>query len=236
MKKMRYDLQFLLDLGTKERILDLCCGRLGEMANELTNSGFEVCVALDQGQQSARIDKLKDKRGIELHVCRFKDCKLSFEDSSFSTVIISKQDLPITLGRSLPAAKKIMREVYRVLQPGGKLVIFGQKVPRPMQIFERIISFPAHPVHLANYDVLLMEGLNFNECKEFRLYPRLKGYVFALPLVSKKVRESALKFLLKNFSSLNGQVKYLSKLIMNIKLGLSSLFYDYYLVIRTVND
>lgn len=120
-------------LGTRpERILDVCCGtgdlsitlsRLADYSPEITGVDFSRLM-LDEAEKKAPL-KAPDSniRFIEADVAN-----LPFPDNHFDCVCISFAFRNLTYGN--PRTPKYLKEVLRVLKPGGRFVIVESAQPK----------------------------------------------------------------------------------------------------------
>lgn len=112
--------------GRRGEILDLGCG---SGRNFMKIKGLEW-VAVDFSAKMVGYAKEKAKKlKIDMDVIKSDSTKLSFEDNSFDSVLCIAVIHCIS-----PAAKrkKTLKEIYRVLRPGGEALIatWGMKSPR----------------------------------------------------------------------------------------------------------
>ncbi len=117
-------------LETKKGIsLDLGCGT-GNYTLELKNKGFEV-FGLDISKQMLKIAKKKRK---DLFLIRGDAYLLPFKDNTFDLV------LSITLFEFIKEPEKVIKEIYRVLKPGGELIIGTMNARSLWFLFKRLKS------------------------------------------------------------------------------------------------
>jgi ubiquinone/menaquinone biosynthesis C-methylase UbiE len=131
-KQAEYDQQIvkLLDPAPASKVLDLGCGTgvLCQMIAALLDADADgFCVGIDAAGKMIRVAR-KKRSGP---TCRFEAMaaeKLAFEDQLFDAVVSSLffHHVPLDLKR------QALSEAYRVLKPGGKLVIADMHTPTTM--------------------------------------------------------------------------------------------------------
>jgi ubiquinone/menaquinone biosynthesis C-methylase UbiE len=128
-KQAAYDQQIvsLLNLSASDRVLDLGCGTgvLTRMiADRLDTDAGGVSVGIDAAAKMIHVADKKRGGGT----CRFEVVaaeSLPYEDGSFDAVVSSLffHHVPLDL------KGKALSEAFRILRPGGKLVIADMHIP-----------------------------------------------------------------------------------------------------------
>ena len=108
----RFILKQLGDI-TGEKLLDLGCGA-GENSVYFAKKGA-LCVATDYSPGMVEVAlKLAETNGVKIEGCTANAMELEFPDNTFDIVYASN------LLHHLPEPKMAIREMHRVLKPGGK--------------------------------------------------------------------------------------------------------------------
>ena len=128
-KQAEYNSQIvsLLQLRRWDRVLDLGCGTgvlTKLIADELDDTVGGVSVGIDAAAKMIRVARKKRENST----CRFEVAAaedLPFEDGSFDAVVSSLffHHVPLEL------KQEALSEAYRVLVPGGKLIIADMHTP-----------------------------------------------------------------------------------------------------------
>lgn len=128
-KQAEYDTAIvtLLDLKKEDRVLDIGCGTgvLTKMIADRLNPGKGgLSMGIDAAAGMIRV--ARKKRGNP--ACRFETAAaedLPFENESFDSIVSSLffHHVPLDL------KEKALSEAYRVLRPGGKLIIADMHIP-----------------------------------------------------------------------------------------------------------
>jgi len=111
----------ILRLSPEDKILDLCCGQ-GRHSLELARRGFQNVEGLDRSHYLVQKAKVGAKReGLNVRYREGDARKIPYSPDSFDVVMI--------LGNSFGYFEtvqddvRVLREVFRVLQPWGRLLI-----------------------------------------------------------------------------------------------------------------
>ncbi len=124
------EIVFSLLKTSKGKALDLGCGT-GNYTLELKKRGFDV-VGLDISKEMLRIAQ---KKIPEIAFIRGDAYKLPFKNNTFDLV------LSITMFEFIKNPEKIIKEIYRVLKPGGEIIIGTMNAKSLWFLFKRIKSF-----------------------------------------------------------------------------------------------
>ena len=111
----------LLAMAADHRILDLCGGQ-GRHSFELCKRGFTDCTLVDYSQSliDIAINKVRDNNA-PLKVMRCDARRIDLASDQFDHVLIMGNSLGYI--QQSDADRKILAEAYRVLQPGGWLLV-----------------------------------------------------------------------------------------------------------------
>lgn len=106
-----------------DKVLDVCCGT-GDWAIQLASANKNAQVTgIDFSENMLAVAKDKVSRFKNIELLQGNAMQLPFEDNTFNI-------LTIGFGlRNLPNFKKAVEEFYRVLVPGGQLVILETSIP-----------------------------------------------------------------------------------------------------------
>jgi D-alanine-D-alanine ligase len=111
----------LLPLEAGHKILDLCGGH-GRHSFELCKRGFEACTLLDYSQSLIDVAKEKAReKDYSLKVVRCDARQIDLGPDQFNHVLIMGNSLGYI--QQTDADRKILLEAYRVLRPGGWLLV-----------------------------------------------------------------------------------------------------------------
>lgn len=115
------------------QILEIAHGT-GDLQIDLQNAGYQT-IGYDLSPYMGQIAQRKlKKRNLSAHLCRGKAQTLPFASGSFPVVIS-------TFPTAFIIAPETLKEIYRVLQPNGKLIIVTGGTFVSGGIFKRILEF-----------------------------------------------------------------------------------------------
>lgn len=119
---------------TGKRLLDLGCGA-GENSIYFAKKGAH-CVAADYSEGMVEVAmKLAEINGVTIEGCTVNAMALDFPDNSFDIVYASN------LLHHLPEPEKAIREMYRVLKPGGKACFWDPMKHNPViNVYRRMAT------------------------------------------------------------------------------------------------
>lgn len=172
--------------GTPTRILDLCCGT-GDFAVTLARlAGYEPeIIGVDYSQPMLAVAgrKLKSITRKNISFIHADAAKLPFEDNHFDCVGISFAFRNLTYKN--PMRSNYMKEIFRVLKPGGRFVIVESSQPSHAfirfcdHLYLRIWVFTAGYLLSGNreaYRYLVESTLNFFSVEEMKSFLLKSGF------------------------------------------------------------
>ena len=110
-----------LELSPDDRILDLCGGQ-GRHSIELSRRGFGHVTVLDYSEVLLRVGtEDAAKVGCSIQFCRADACDVALTDSIFDVVLVMGNSFGYFEKDS--QNQKILLEIYRVLRPGGRVLL-----------------------------------------------------------------------------------------------------------------
>tara|TARA_B100001027_G_C16243809_1_gene320779 strand:+ start:547 stop:1248 length:702 start_codon:yes stop_codon:yes gene_type:complete len=109
-KKLINYLSLRFNLKSNQKLIELGCGR-GDFLNEFQIYGFD-CIGLDRDKSS-----VKNKNNLKVKFCDLSKDSFPFENNSFD-IVYHKSVI-----EHLYDPKNFMKETFRILKPGGKLII-----------------------------------------------------------------------------------------------------------------
>lgn len=108
------------------RVLDIGCGT-GELLEQVRKSGNPNVLGIEPSIQAARV--ARENRGLDVRTGTLEQCALP--DASIDTVLISH------VLEHLPSPRVTLREVDRILRPGGAVVIW---VPNAASVPAKVLG------------------------------------------------------------------------------------------------
>ncbi len=110
-----------LELGPNYRILDLCGGQ-GRHAIELHRRGYKSVTVVDYSEFLLRVGLEDASRvGCSVHFCRADACQVGLADGTFDVVLVMGNSFGYFEKDS--QNQKILLEIYRLLRPGGQVLL-----------------------------------------------------------------------------------------------------------------
>jgi D-alanine-D-alanine ligase len=145
----------LLGLNFDDRILDLCGGH-GRHAIELNRRGYKRISVVDYSEVLLRAG-VKDaaKMNCQVNFCRGDACEVGLADDIFDVVLVMGNSFGYFAQDSYN--QKILLEIYRVLRPGGKLLLDLADSDYVRQ------QFKPNSWHEANEDIVVCRHRNLGD-------------------------------------------------------------------------
>lgn len=168
-KKLARYLAKKYHFSQKTILLDIGCGR-GDMLKEFKELGFE-CLGVDR-EVSPELEEYATVKSVDL-----VSSPLPFPDESID-VVFHKSVI-----EHLPSTKNLMEESYRILKPGGKLIIMTPDWTSQIKVF---YDDPTHvrPYNCASISsILQMYGFKNIESEKFYQLPSVWKYNFLKALI-----------------------------------------------------
>ncbi|MFZ3588647.1 demethylmenaquinone methyltransferase [Bacillus sp. DJP31] len=126
----------LMNVQTGTKALDLCCGTADwtiALANVIGPKGQVVGLDFSKNMLSVGQQKVDELRLDQVELLHGNAMALPFEDNSFDYVTIG-------FGlRNVPDYAQVLREMYRVLKPGGKAVCLETSQPE-LPVIKQVFS------------------------------------------------------------------------------------------------
>ncbi|OGO18307.1 MAG: hypothetical protein A2Z15_08735 [Chloroflexi bacterium RBG_16_50_11] len=160
--------KYIVDLYFKPEyttVLDVGCGR-GEHLKEFRNLGYQV-KGVDLSKEAQELSP-----DIEIQLANVEKDALSYEDNGFD-VVFNK-----SLIEHLSNPENFMREAYRVLKPGGRLITMTPDWESIYKIFYEDYTHKTPFIENSLRDIHQIFGLKTIEVKKFRQLPILWKYPF----------------------------------------------------------
>jgi ubiquinone/menaquinone biosynthesis C-methylase UbiE len=107
----------LLAVKRGERVLDIGCGNARDIARIAACGGHVIGVDISEGMVAAARQEVERMGGNEITLQVGDATRLDFPDASFDKVLCSE------VIEHIPDAPQALREMHRVLKPGGTLVL-----------------------------------------------------------------------------------------------------------------
>ena len=143
--------RLLAEIGAGQQALDVCCGT-GDIAIALAGGKPEICVTgLDFSPAMLEVAGQKGKGIPNLHWVQGDAMQLPFPDGTFDAACIS-------FGlRNTPDYRRVLREMKRVVRPGGKVYCLDSFVP------DNPVILPAYRLYFRHVMPLLGGGRRYRE-------------------------------------------------------------------------
>lgn len=104
----------------KRIFLDVCCGTGTLCLNVFPTSGFKKCIAIDNSETAIFVLRSRLKESHDIEVRKEDITKTSFVSNSFDAVYGN------SFLHHLPDNYAFLKETYRILSPGGVIVMTGE--------------------------------------------------------------------------------------------------------------
>ena len=136
-KAWRKDTMRRMNVQKGSKALDVCCGTADwtiALADAVGESGSVFGLDFSKNMLQIGEEKVKEKNLSNVTLLHGNAMELPFEDNSFDYVTIG-------FGlRNVPDYMQVLREMYRVVKPGGKVVCIETSQPT-LPIFKQVYFF-----------------------------------------------------------------------------------------------
>ncbi|QHA92319.1 demethylmenaquinone methyltransferase [Bacillus sp. N1-1] len=133
-KAWRKDTMRLMDVQKGASALDVCCGTADwtiAMADAVGESGSAIGLDFSENMLEVGHVKVNEKRKENVTLIHGNAMNLPFEDNSFDYVTIG-------FGlRNVPDYNQVIKEMYRVVKPGGQVVCLETSQPT-IPVFKKV--------------------------------------------------------------------------------------------------
>jgi len=133
-KAWRKDTMRLMDVQKGSSALDVCCGTADwtiAMADAVGESGSAIGLDFSENMLEVGHVKVNEKRKENVTLIHGNAMNLPFEDNSFDYVTIG-------FGlRNVPDYNQVIKEMYRVVKPGGQVVCLETSQPT-IPVFKQV--------------------------------------------------------------------------------------------------
>jgi demethylmenaquinone methyltransferase/2-methoxy-6-polyprenyl-1,4-benzoquinol methylase len=161
--------------GNPENVLDVCCGTGDLTTSVAIKSNQKVSVTgfdMNEAMLSAAQDKTKQKCLKNITYIRGNAAEMPFTENSFDRITIGFGFRNLTFEN--PDKDKHISELFRVLKPGGKILILESGVPE--NFFMKIL----YTLHL--YGLLIpVGGIISHDFKAYRYLAHSSSKFYTLP-------------------------------------------------------
>jgi demethylmenaquinone methyltransferase/2-methoxy-6-polyprenyl-1,4-benzoquinol methylase len=130
------------------RALDLCCGT-GYVTGHIDADNV---VALDISPGMLRVNRDKNRERRHVNITVGDAFRLPFPDNSFDAVYNT------LAAHEFKKISRIIEEAYRVLKPGGRIVLYDFSYPDSILLRYTYLPFVKHIVELGTFFVYNGEG------------------------------------------------------------------------------
>jgi SAM-dependent methyltransferase len=134
---LRYVLDHALEKSTPPALLDVGA-QFGSLALYAAKLGCRVA-AVDYGPYAKIYQKIASEHGVDYRECDLGAGRLPFPDAAFNFVTYTD-----VIEHHSFSSKRVLREIHRVLAPGGRLILL---TPNHASIYNRFKLLAGRSVH-----------------------------------------------------------------------------------------